>query len=238
MAEGQLAYYGGAEPFKSDVYSVSDGAPGLQAFNLGLNHHDMVIVVFGKGGDRTQVLHLQNIREDTLSEAGTAIKQFLDNFGSLGDGVFVQNTVFQDYGSVYDELDRIVLDIDFGVDNVEKDLINIENDSSNYPKIVNGTTAGKYNPVCELFDACNEFRDRLGSIMEKASGQAYPEKFGEIWITGSYPPHQCLLTYLEEQSEGRDLKFYWETHGNNSSSGQRTFYDDLEWVQCLKEEVE
>jgi hypothetical protein len=222
MAEGHLVYHdNGAKPFKSAVYSVGDGAPGLLAFSLLVHRHDMVIAIVGNGGDRTQVLYLQNIREDTLSEAETAIGKFLDNFGPLRDGDSVQNTVFQDYGPVYHRLNRLANHVDYGVEKVEQDLTQVENDSFNYPKRAKDTTAGKYNPVCEMIAACSEFRDRVYSIIQKASGNACPKRDGELWIADSYPPHQSLLKYLEEQSESRDLKFCWEMRV--SSSKQRLF---------------
>ncbi|CAH0025505.1 unnamed protein product [Clonostachys rhizophaga] len=232
MAEGQLAYHdNGAEPFKSAVCLVGDGAPDLL-----MHRHDMVIAVVGNGEEKTQALHLQNIREDTLSEAKTAIGRFLDNYESLEDGGSIQNTVFQNFARVCDQLNKVAEDIEHGVEQVELELINIQTDSFEYPKRVKDTTPGNFNPVCEMIAACSEFRDLVDSIMSKACDNACdyrPERDGEIWMANSYPFHQYLRKYLGEQAESRDLTFYWETRVNKSSSEQRTFHvpfqDDPEW---------
>ncbi|CAI6087774.1 unnamed protein product [Clonostachys chloroleuca] len=215
MAKGQLAYHDyGAEPFKSAVYLIGDDAPGLQEFKLLMHYHDMVIAIVGNGGDRCQVLHLQNIREDTLSEAETAIDKFLDNFGSLGDGHTIQNIAFQNCLRVCDQLDRLAITAACEVKKVEQDLIHMQNDSFEYPKRVKDTMPWDYNPVSEMIAACREFRDRANSITQKAYQNACdyrPVRDGEIWMADFYPFHQCLRKYLGEQAESRDLTFYWET---------------------------
>ncbi|CAH0054171.1 unnamed protein product [Clonostachys solani] len=232
MAEGRPLYHDNeAEPFKSVVYLVCDGASGLQKFDLLMHHHDMVIAIAENEVEKAHVLHLQNIRKDTLSEAETAINNFLDKFEPLGDGdtlqnTTLQNTVFQNFGLVCDLLDELDEDARCEIEKVKKKLSNIENDSLHYPKRVKDTTPGKFNPVSEMIAACSDFLDQAESIMSKAYENACgyrPGRDGEIWMTDSYLSHQCLRKYLGEQSEIRDLTFRWETRVNKSSTGQRTF---------------
>ncbi|VUC20147.1 unnamed protein product [Clonostachys rosea] len=225
MAEERPTCYNDTEPFKSAVYSASNGLPGLQEFDLLIQHHDMVIGIVENEVDTAHVLYLQNIREDTLSEAKTAIDNFLDKFESLGDGDAHQNTAFQNFGLVCEVLDGFADYAKKEVDKVKQELINIENDSFQYPKRAKDTVPGKINPVCEMIAACNDFLDQAGSIMSKSYKNHRghrPERDAEIWMSDSYLFHQCIQRYLGEQIEIRDLTFHW--HVKEGPKEQRTFH--------------
>lgn len=68
-------------PFKSSSYTLVFGGPGRKSVRVDTGDRDIIICV-SADETATRLLHLQNVRDDTVEEAKVAITQLLDELKS------------------------------------------------------------------------------------------------------------------------------------------------------------
>ncbi|CAG9937496.1 unnamed protein product [Clonostachys rosea f. rosea IK726] len=155
-------------PFSSVTYSLTPDGPGLHELDLKLRDRDVVLMVEGDDDDKTvRILHLYNVREDTLAEAKTAVDGLLGQVKPLGGSDNTGHTVFKMFDKVFYEIKSPVACILEDADDLESKLEAIDEDDLVHPKRAADTTSELSNPVAELQAACRDFIDRRGKLPQE-----------------------------------------------------------------------
>ncbi|CAG9977940.1 unnamed protein product [Clonostachys byssicola] len=183
-----------------------------EEFDLHIYASDMLLIVQSNSDDAAaRLLHLKNVREDTLAEAQATVNGFFDQFEPLDSGR--PGTVFQMFDEVHeDSKDHIERALDC-VEDVESELTEIEYDDELYPKRPTSTTNHNSNPIAEVLAACDEFLKRVRSIQAKSTDYANDtgsKRYARVVIKGGDPSHGHLGTYVGQESVKRDLGCRWD----------------------------
>ncbi|CAG9972460.1 unnamed protein product [Clonostachys byssicola] len=201
-------------PFSSVTYSLTPDGPGLHELDLKLRDRDVVLMIEGDDEDKTvRILHLYNVREDTLAEAKTAVDGLLGQVKPLGGGDNTGHTVFRMFDKVFYEINSPVACLLEDADDLESKLEAIDEDDSVHPKRAADTTSELFNPVAELQAACRDFIDRVKPIYSKVemySEESCPNRRATILIRVAESVHIDLLIYAHEQSAKGGLVFAWD----------------------------
>ncbi|VUC33289.1 unnamed protein product [Clonostachys rosea] len=156
-------------PFSSVTYSLVPGGPGPQELDLKLRDGDVLLMVEGDDDDdAVRILHLLNVREDTLAEAEVAVDGLLGQLKPLGSDNKDGHTVFKMFDKVFREINSSVACLLKDADDLELKLEEIDRDSLVHPKRAAETTSELFNPVAELQKACRDFIDRVEPIHTKS----------------------------------------------------------------------
>ncbi|VUC21183.1 unnamed protein product [Clonostachys rosea] len=202
---------GGADGFSSATSSLilSD----REEFDLHIYASDMLLVVQSGSDDAAaaRLLHLKNVREDTLAEAQAAVDSFFDQFEPLDDGH--PSTVFQMFDQVHeDSEDHIARALGY-VEDVHCELVEIEYNDVLYRKRPASTAGDNSNPIAEVMAACDEFLKLVRSIQAKSTDYTKgtgSKRYARIVNKGGDSNHGRLGTYARQESVKRDLGCRWD----------------------------
>ncbi|CAH0049031.1 unnamed protein product [Clonostachys solani] len=201
-------------PFSSVTYSLAPNGPGLQELDLKLRDRDVVLMVEGDDDDNTvRILHLLNVREDTLAEAKTAVDGLLGQLRPLGGGDNTGHTVFEMFDKVFSEIASPVACLVEDTNDFELKLRDIDEDDLVYPKREADTISELFNPVAELQAACRDFIDRVEAIHSKSkmySAESCSKRKATMLFRVYESVHIDLLIYAKEQSAKGGLVFDWD----------------------------
>lgn len=201
-------------PFSSVTYSLTPDGPGLHELDLKLRDRDVVLMVEGDDDDKTvRILHLYNVREDTLAEAKTAVDGLLGQVKPLDGGDNTGHTVFKMFDKVFYEIKSPVACLLEDADDLESKLEAIDEDDLVHPKRAPDTTSELSNPVAELQAACRDFIDRVRPIhskLEMYSEESCPKRKATMLFRVYEKVHIHLLRHAKEQSAKGDLAFDWD----------------------------
>ncbi|CAH0025865.1 unnamed protein product [Clonostachys rhizophaga] len=208
MAEERPPYHDNdVGPFASVEYTLAREGSSPKELDLKLRDRNVLLVV-ELDDTNARALHLQNARQDTLTEAQYAVDKFLDRLAPL-ENSNSGHTVFQMFDRVRDEIagpvDVAVVDID----DLMSRLTGINNDELKYPKKSVDTTSKDgpdSNPVAEIIAACGDFLSRVSS-----SGESRLKRDASILTRASESVHLSLQDYMEKQALKRYLGFNWYT---------------------------
>ncbi|KAK7224840.1 hypothetical protein V2G26_012843 [Clonostachys chloroleuca] len=216
MAEERPPYHDNdVGPFASVEYTLALKGSSPKELDLKLRDRDVLLVI-ELDNTNARALHLQNARQDTLTEAQYAVNKFLDRLEPLEDSNSGY-TVFQMFDRVHDEIAGPV-DIAVGdIDDLMSKLTEINNNELKYPKKSVDTTSKDgpdSNPVAEIIAACSDFLSRVRSVRYKpnsSSGESRLKRAASILTRASESVHLSLQDYMEKQALKRCLGFNWYT---------------------------
>ncbi|CAI6092000.1 unnamed protein product [Clonostachys chloroleuca] len=205
-------------PFSSVTYSLTPDGPGLHELDLKLRDRDVVLMVEGDDDDKTvRILHLYNVREDTLAEAKTAVDGLLGQVKPLSGGDNTGHTVFKMFDKVFYEIKSPVACLLEDANDLELKLEKMDEDDMAHPKRAVDTTSELFNPVAELQAACRDFIDRMESIHSRAYESV----------------HVALLIYTGERSAKGGLAFDWY---HDQYAKQRRLMRQPRYHMCFNED--
>ncbi|CAI6094801.1 unnamed protein product [Clonostachys chloroleuca] len=230
-------------PFASLTQELSYGGSGPQEHNFRMHDTDVVLMVEG-ASHNLHLLHLQNVRADTVSATKAAVDDFLGHLEPTAQNKRVEKTVFQNFSKIHQELSRYVASAQAEVEDLRDQLEWVDDtfprrDAPESPAATQLDFSDN-NPVAAVHAACQEFLKQLelikdpGEDIKQSSKEknTKPEKRKRAAHTmseGSDQYHQEVCTYMEEQAEGRGLIFKWSdgSYPRDSfrRSGSRIRYD-------------
>ncbi|KAF5009867.1 hypothetical protein FDECE_3940 [Fusarium decemcellulare] len=198
-------------PFASLTYQLVFGGPGPQEHDFRMRDRDVTLVV--EAGRRTlRLLHLQNVRTDTIAEARAAVDDFLEQLDATDHPKRIERTVFENFDKVRQGLRNVVSLARSDVEDLREEL-RLANGA---PKRVLDTTPNDIdevhpdprdnNPVAIVWAACEDFLEKLDLIDDsheprKREAHTMQEGFDES--------HNEICGYMEAQAEKRGFVFEW-----------------------------
>ncbi|CAH0051854.1 unnamed protein product [Clonostachys solani] len=206
--------------FASVTYSLARDGLDPRDVDLKMNDRDMLLNI-ELDKDHTRVLHLQCVREDTLSEAKIAADEFLDQHKPLGGP---QSTVYHRFDKIYNEMEYHIPSVLADVEDFQEKMTEVGDSESIYPKLYLGEEAitthkdQGFDPVAELIYASNDFLDRVKEIQEKSKpyrNETCPTRTASI-ITrqDGDSAHKHLTNYIHEQALERGFFFDCDDTGS------------------------
>ncbi|VUC35412.1 unnamed protein product [Clonostachys rosea] len=210
-------------PFASLTNELVYGGPGPQEHDFHMRDTDVVLVIEG-ASHNLHLLHLQNVRTDTVSAAKAAVDEFLGHLEPTSQSKRVEKTVFQNFGKVRQELHKYVVNARAEVEDLRDQLEWVD---ESFPKreVPEGQGAAQldfpgHNPVAAAHAACEDFLKQLEAIRDpdedidegkKKKGKKSRKRKREAhtMAEGFDQVHQEICTYMEEQADYRGLIFKW-----------------------------
>lgn len=227
--------------FASTTYSLARG--GSDPPELRLERKDFVdgdiIISIEITEDQMRVLHLKNVRDDTLKEAKATVNGFLDQIEPLGEGNGTAGTVFEMFDRVYADMDDQVVAVMSHVHELSSLLAKIDTSVNMYPKKLvsnspdNIHQGQSYNPVAELRSASDAFYEQVKAIKSKSKGycnDTHPSRNGFGVTRANCDVHKNLIASMMEHSRNRGLWFHWDESSYEGGSRQRRMGTGLTYV--------
>uniref|UniRef100_A0A8H7NNX6 Uncharacterized protein n=1 Tax=Bionectria ochroleuca TaxID=29856 RepID=A0A8H7NNX6_BIOOC len=186
-----------------------------------------------------RVLHLKNVRDDTLKEAKATVNGFLDQIEPLGEGNGTAGTVFEMFDRVYADMDDQVVAVMSHVHELSSLLAKIDTSVNMYPKKLvsyspdNIHQGQSYNPVAELRSASDAFYEQVKAIKSKSKGycnDTHPSRNGFGVTRANCDVHKNLIASMMEHSRNRGLWFHWDESSYEGGSRQRRMGTGLTYV--------
>ncbi|CAH0015292.1 unnamed protein product, partial [Clonostachys rhizophaga] len=234
--------------FASITYSLARG--GSNPPKLRTKREDFVdgdiIISIEITKDQMRVLHLKNVREDTLKEAKTTVNGFLDQIEPLCDGNGTGGTVFEMFDRVYADMDDQVVAVMGHVHELSSILAKIDASVNMYPKKLvsnspdNIHQGQSYNAVAELRSASDAFYKQVEAIKSKSKGycnDTHPTRNGFGVTRANCDVHRNLIASMMEQSRNRGLWFHWD-ESSYEGSRQRHMGVWLTYVVYFDDDTE
>ncbi|KAJ3522063.1 hypothetical protein NM208_g13018 [Fusarium decemcellulare] len=203
--------YDDTGPFASLTHQLVCGGPGPQEHDFRMRDTDVTLVV--EADSRTlRLLHLQNVRTDTIAEARAAVDDFLDQLDATDHPKRIERTVFENFDKVRQGLRNIVSLARGEVENL-RDELELADGS---PKRVTDTAPDDLdegdphpqdnNPVAIVWAACEDFLEKLDLIDDsheprKREAHTTQEAFDKS--------HNKICRYMKAQAEKRGFVFEW-----------------------------
>lgn len=197
-------------PFASLVHELVHGGPGPQVHDFKMRDTDVVLVIEAAKGTY-RLLHLQNVRADTIVEARAAVDNFIDQLDPSDHPERIERTVFENFDKVCQQLREHVGAAKADVEDLWNELDWVEGnakkrvrDESHRDDVHAGPSDD--NPLAVVRAACKKFLKKLELIDD--SGK--PEKrTAEVKQEGYDKAHQEIREYMEARAEKRGLVFDW-----------------------------
>ncbi|CAG9997427.1 unnamed protein product [Clonostachys byssicola] len=234
--------------FASTIYSLARG--GSDPPELRLERKDFcdrdVIISIEITEDQMRVLHLKNVREDTLKEAKTTVSGFLDQIEPLGEGNGTGGTVFEMFDRVYADMDDQVVAVMGHVHELSSLLAKIDTSVNMYPKKLafnspdNIHQGQSYDPVAKLRSVSDAFYKQVEAIKSKSQeycDDTHPTRNGFGVTRANCDVHQNLIASMMEHSRKRDLWFHWDESSYEGGSIERRTGSHLTYIASLKENM-
>lgn len=217
-------------PFAGLTYKLIHGGPGPQNHDFHMRDRDVTLVVEGTSSTLC-LLHLQNVRVDTVVTAQAAVDDFLDQLEPTAPKR-PEQTVFQNFDKVRQGLRKYVATARVEVEDLYHELESAES----YPKRAGNRAPEDFdqdlpetqynNPVSVVRAACEVFLEQLKLVDDS---DEVPKRHVSTMSEYRDEAHQKICDYMEAQAETRGLVFEW-SHGSFPrdtvrKSGSRIIYD-------------
>ncbi|CAH0057667.1 unnamed protein product [Clonostachys solani] len=224
-------------PFASLTQELAYNGSGPQEHDFRMHDTDVVLMVEGASRN-LHLLHLQNVRADTVSGAKAAVDDFLRYLEPTAQSKRVEKTVFRNFSKVRQELQKYVT---AAQDEVKELRDHLDWVDDTFPKREAPEDPGaaqlhfsEDNPVVAAHAACEEFLKQLEMIKdpdedidrgskEKSSKRRKRKREAHTMAEGSDQYHQEVCTYMEKQAEGRGLIFKWYDGSYPRDSFRRSY---------------
>ncbi|CAH0040261.1 unnamed protein product [Clonostachys rhizophaga] len=205
----------GIDVFASATYSLARDGRDSRDADLKMNDRDMLLNI-ELDKDHTCVLHLQNLRENTLAEAKIAADKFLDQHKPLGGP---QSTVYHRFDKIYKEMEYHIPPVLADVEDFQETMSEVGDSESIYPKLYMGEEKDQgFDPVAELIYASNDFLHRVKEIQSKSKpfrNETCPTRTASITTRqDDDSAHKHLADYIQEQALERGFFFDCDDTGS------------------------
>lgn len=218
--------------FASLTHEVRHGGPGPQEHDFHMRDRDVTLVIETTRRS-LRLLHLQNVRADTIAAARTAVDCFLDQLEPTGYPKRAEHTVFKNFDKVRQELRDYVRTARADVEELNDQLEWV--DDAFPKKEEHATSEGLSkehldlhveNPVAAMQAACEDFLEKLQLIDD--SDEPSKQEANTMYANND-EAHQEICEYMETQAEKRGLVFEWNDgsypRDTLRRSGSRIRYD-------------
>ncbi|CAH0058141.1 unnamed protein product [Clonostachys solani] len=208
-------------PFASATHAAAHGNGGADPDSVDVEIQDRdVLLAIEDDKHHVRILHLQNVREDTLPAAKTAADTFLDQIKPLDSDQQPAGTVFQMFDIVYKDMSHHLGGIINRVQDLSIAMSQMDDNEFRYPKRTASTTSGGtsqasvvegFNPVAEMMVTCFDFLERAQEIQSKSESccdETRPKR--DTFVLTNYNDllaHGDLIEHIRIQVQARDLAF-------------------------------